>query len=200
MLEIERQRKSRLDLDDGLDAFGLVGLLLVDGGHFVRRGWVLSKLEEAEDSSFLARSRMELPPDSAVGSVVRRASSSGVFDFLWDRVPSAIVTGGIVISSSRLSGLGVSFCSLDVGRAVISSKPLSVLLQDICRSRLYFAVGLVAMVVRYGDQLTSDEVIKTWPGDQVKTDCPSKDDFTGEGDWSGCSRILDWFLTSAFSV
>lgn len=98
-------------------------------------------------------------------------------------------------SSNCLGAVGIPFRS-PVGEVVISSNPLSVLLQEIWRSRLYFAVGLVAMVVKYGLQLTSGEVIKTSPGDQVRTDCPGRDDMVGSrGSLGGVSL---WLLVPVF--
>ena len=62
-----------------------------------------------------------------------------------------------------------------LGGVVVSSNPLSDLVQESWRSRLYLAAGLVAIVTRYGVQVTGDEVIMICPGGQVKTDCPASD-------------------------
>ena len=100
------------------------------------------------------------------------------------------------MSPMFLRGMEDPFVSR-AGDAVISSNPLSVLLHDICRSRLYFAVGLVAMVVRYGFQLTNGEVIKTWAGDQVRTDWPCRDELNGGGRASCSGGMVVRLMVSA---
>lgn len=53
------------------------------------------------------------------------------------------------------------------------------------------------MVARYGVQLINGEVIKTWVGDQVRTDCLPAYDMAGGGDSFVGSSTQLWLLAFA---
>lgn len=69
VLEVERQWKSRSDLDDGLDVLGVAGLLPTGGTRLARRGRVPSMLEEAGEFPFSVGTGVGLRGDSGARGV-----------------------------------------------------------------------------------------------------------------------------------